>query len=274
MMEEGYQVPLLPNDLRREETILHVVGALTHLSKVSNDIFGKIGAKCDEFQEKISGINQRIDIANTKLEVLKETKKATVVFSSARYPGKDKAEDFRNIFSVLDRPLSYAPPKQVVGERVQEYGSGTLQSKLLMVSVKARHEDTRIPDGVGSLPKDLSCAGALTIYNTAESPWTAGQKSDPLAVRSRGRRQEEEEEAAEERGITGGDGVVGREDAMFYSPDLGDLPDFDLPEDLMLPNIAQDLNYSQVSKYTSTFLINPPGPQRDRPLGTRHGRPS
>ena len=26
---------------------------------------------------------------------------------------------------------------------------------------------------------------------------------------------------------------------MFYSPDMGDLPDFDLPDDLELPNIAQ-----------------------------------
>ena len=26
---------------------------------------------------------------------------------------------------------------------------------------------------------------------------------------------------------------------MFYSPDMGDLQDFDLPDDLELPNIAQ-----------------------------------
>ena len=28
---------------------------------------------------------------------------------------------------------------------------------------------------------------------------------------------------------------------MFYFPDMGDLPEFDLPEDLELPNIASDL---------------------------------
>ena len=36
------------------------------------------------FQGKIASINQRVDNANAKLEVLKATKKATVVFSSAR----------------------------------------------------------------------------------------------------------------------------------------------------------------------------------------------
>ena len=83
-MLKSYEVPIIPNDLRREETMVHVIGALNQLSKISTDIFSKIGSKCDEFQGKIAGINQRVDIANAKLEVLKATKKATVVFSSAR----------------------------------------------------------------------------------------------------------------------------------------------------------------------------------------------
>jgi hypothetical protein len=28
-------------------------------------------------------------------------------------------------------------------------------------------------------------------------------------------------------------------DTLFYTPDFGDLPDFDLPDELELPNIAQ-----------------------------------
>ena len=34
-------------------------------------------------------------------------------------------------------------------------------------------------------------------------------------------------------GTVGGEGL-----SMFYSPDIGDLPEFDLPDDLELPNIA------------------------------------
>ena len=34
-------------------------------------------------------------------------------------------------------------------------------------------------------------------------------------------------------GAVGGEGL-----SMFYSPDIGDLPEFDLPDDLELPNIA------------------------------------
>ena len=83
-MLSSYEVPIIPNDLRREETMVHIIGALNQLTKISTDIFAKIGSKCDEFQGKIAGINQRVDTANAKLEVLKATKKATVVFSSAR----------------------------------------------------------------------------------------------------------------------------------------------------------------------------------------------
>ena len=83
-MLSSYEVPIIPNDLRREETMVHIIGALNQLTKISTDIFAKIGSKCDEFQGKIASINQRVDTANAKLEVLKATKKATVVFSSAR----------------------------------------------------------------------------------------------------------------------------------------------------------------------------------------------
>jgi hypothetical protein len=136
-----------------------------------------------------------------------------------------------------------------VTERVQEFGPTTLQSKLQFVTVKDRQVDERAGEGLGPLPGDLNTVGALTVYNTAESPYSAGVKSDPLAARSRARRpQEDQEDIPEEGGPPEGEGVMmGRDqDNMFYSPDLGDLPDFDLPDDLMLPNIAQDLNYSQV----------------------------
>ena len=84
IMLNSYEVPIIPNDLRREETMVHIIGALNQLTKISTDIFAKIGSKCDEFQGKIASINQRVDTANAKLEVLRATKKATVVFSSAR----------------------------------------------------------------------------------------------------------------------------------------------------------------------------------------------
>ena len=45
---------------------------------------------------------------------------------------------------------------------------------------------------------------------------------------------------------------------MFYFPDMGDLPEFDLPEDLELPNIASDLQVCVRCCVSSCPLITPP----------------
>ena len=168
------------------------------------------------------------------------------VTASLRYPGREKGEDFLSVFSPLEVGPVYSAPRHLVRERVQECGPATLPGKLQFVAVKGRARDRTVPEGPGALPRDLACAGALTVYNTAQSPYSRGDKSDPLEARTRARRQQEEQEEQEEQGPVGGGAGAGGAEELFYSPELGDLPDFDLPDDLMLPNIAQDLHYSQV----------------------------
>ena len=152
----------------------------------------------------------------------------------------------------MEGGLSYSQPRHNITERVQECGPNTLQSKLQFINVKEREKDTSIPDGLGPLPHNVSTVGSLTIYNTAESPYSAGLKSDPLEAKMRARKQLEDDvegEDVEDSAGPGGVGISGsRDDDMFYNPELGDLPEFDLPDDLMLPNIAQDLTYSQVKR--------------------------
>ena len=76
-------------------------------------------------------------------------------------------------------------------------------------------------------------------------------KSDPLEAKMKARKQLDDDVEGEDvdDSALGSGGVVGRDDDMFYNPELGDLPEFDLPDDLMLPNIAQDLTYSQVEDW-------------------------
>ena len=119
-----------------------------------------------------------------------------LVFSlkpSLRYPGREKGEDFSGIFTPLEGGLSYSQPRHTITERVQECGPSTLQSKLQFINVKEREKDTSIPDGLGPLPHNVNTVGSLTIYNTAESPYSAGLKSDPLEAKMRARKQLEDE---------------------------------------------------------------------------------
>ena len=146
---------------------------------------------------------------------------------------------------------------------MQEWAPNTLQSKLQFVNVKEREKDRSIPDNLGPLPQDVGTVGSLTIYNTAESPYSAGLKSDPLEAKMRARKQLDDDAEGEDvdDSAVGGGVVSGRDDDMFYNPELGDLPEFDLPDDLMLPNIAQDLTYSQVEKKTEKGKLLPFNPQ-------------
>ena len=44
---------------------------------------------------------------------------------------------------------------------------------------------------------------------------------------------------------------------LFYFPDMGDLPEFDLPEDLELPNIASDLQVCPLLCHRPLMLTTP-----------------
>ena len=246
-----YEVPLIQNDLRSEETIVHVVGALTQLSKISCDIFSKIDTKCDDFQNKITFINRRVDLANSKIEALKEAKKATAVFSSAKYPGTEKHEDYETVFNGVGQNQVYSHPKHTIVERAQEFNAKNLQSKLQFFHVKETPKDKSIPRGLGAIPDNLYSCGSLAVYNTAESPYNEGVKVDPLEAKFKQKKQknaviegDSDNSNANANGVYQGLISNGETNELFYNPEMGDLPDFDLPDDLELPNIAQDMQYS------------------------------
>ena len=104
----------------------------------------------------------------------------TCCISSA---ARNKYPDFATILTFTN----------IITERVQECGPGTLQSKLQFINVKEREKDASIPDGLGPLPHNVNTVGSLTIYNTAESPYSAGLKSDPLEAKMRARKQLEDD---------------------------------------------------------------------------------
>lgn len=248
-----YEVPLIPNDMRQEETILHMVGAINQLSKVSADIFKRVGAKIEESEKKLQVINQRIDVANAKIETLKESNKATVIYSSARYPGPDTHQDYKFLF---DNTLQKShlgkckPVKQnITKKKFADFKPNDLQKKLHFFHVKPRPKDSSVPDGLGKIPDDLTSCTSLTVYNTAESPYHDGTKVDPLEAKQKSKANfsDEADGSKNDIGLAPSSfndaGIASQSEQLFYNPELGDLPNFDLPDDLDLPNVAQDVAY-------------------------------
>ena len=145
------------------------------------------------------------------------------------------------------------PPKQrVIAEKLQEFNTKTLQQKLQFYSFKAKRREEEQASGLGPLPHGLISASSLTVFNTAQCPYVSDQgeggqvTEDPLEARARARaRTRPDQGEAESEDVSAlqadiGNGPGENRD-MFYLPEMGDMPEFDLPEDLELPNIASDL---------------------------------
>ena len=54
----SFEVPLVLNDLRKEETIVHIIASINQLTKVSDHIFSTIDQKCDQFQSTLQVLSQ------------------------------------------------------------------------------------------------------------------------------------------------------------------------------------------------------------------------
>ena len=53
ILDKPYNVPVIPPDLRREETIHQICDALTYLDQVAKDAFSRISARVAENHERL-----------------------------------------------------------------------------------------------------------------------------------------------------------------------------------------------------------------------------
>ena len=92
-----YQTTTVPPDLRREETIKQICDSLEYLEKISNDIFSRISTRVADNHNRLRKINDRVNLAQAKIEKIKGSNKATKVFSSAKYPAAASQEVYSSI---------------------------------------------------------------------------------------------------------------------------------------------------------------------------------
>eukprot|EP00794_Sanderia_malayensis_P020088 gene20088-22058_t len=253
MPEKTYNVSILSPKLRHEEFMINVADTLEYLEKISEDIFGRISARAQEYREKISAINKRTELAQAKIDKLKGSKKAIQVFSCAKYPASDELQPYTSIFSgensLRDRNASHRHVKsrhRVVDGRVT-------QERLPHhhINTKSKDKDnTDMGDGLGKLPKNLESVSSLLLFNTAENPYKKYVMLDPLsgAITKVKTAVEEEDSSlgAAPSTITNREQIErGIADNYLYMPGLGEVPEIDVPAYLPdLPGVADDLSYS------------------------------
>lgn len=94
-----YNVPCIPPDLRSEESILAVCSSLQYLEQVASDVFARISERVGAKRTQLAQLNERIALAQAKIDRIRGTNRATRVFSTAKYPGSDENKYSESIFA-------------------------------------------------------------------------------------------------------------------------------------------------------------------------------
>uniref|UniRef100_A0A8C2NV62 WH2 domain-containing protein n=1 Tax=Capra hircus TaxID=9925 RepID=A0A8C2NV62_CAPHI len=197
-------------------------------------------------RSQLQAIGERVSLAQAKIEKIKGSKKAIKVFSSAKYPAPERLREYGSIFTGAQDPGLQRRPRHRIQSKHRPLDERALQEKLkffpVCVNTKPEPED-EAEEGLGGLPSNISSvssllykkyvfldplAGAVTKTHVMLGAETEEKLFDaPLSI---SRREQLEQQVPEN---------------YFYVPDLGQVPDIDVPSYLPdLPGVADDLMYS------------------------------
>ncbi|XP_053567527.1 WASH complex subunit 1-like [Bombina bombina] len=251
---QAYSVPLIQPDLRREEAIHQITDTLQHLQSVANDIFDRVLQRVETNRAQLQGINNRLTLAQAKIERIKGSKKAIKVFSSAKYPAPEKLHDYCSIFAGAQNLWSEKKTRHKIQSKHRTLDEQALFEKLkyFPVCVNSKgHDEGCAEEGLGSLPRNINSVSSLLLFNTTENLYRKYVFLDPLAgvvTRTNAAFEGDEEEKPFDAPLS----ITKREqlerqtaENYFYVPDLGQVPEIDVPYSLPdLPGVADDLMYS------------------------------
>ncbi|XP_061494658.1 WASH complex subunit 1-like isoform X2 [Rhineura floridana] len=251
---QTYSLPLIQPDLRREETIHQIADALQYLQKVSDDIFNRISQRVEASRAQVRAIDERITLAQAKIEKIKGSKKAIKVFSSSKYPAPERLQEYASIFAGAEDPDTQKRQRRKIQSKHRVLDEKTLQEKLkyFPVCVAAKvHQEDDAEEGLGSLPRNVRSLSSLLLFNTTENLYKKYVFLDPLAgavtkIHVALATDTEEKLFDAPLSITKR-GQLDKQVAenYFYVPNLGQVPEIDVPSYLPdLPGIAADLMYS------------------------------
>ncbi|NXE70486.1 WASH1 protein, partial [Calcarius ornatus] len=215
----------------------------------------RISQRVEASRAQLRAIGERVTLAQAKIEKIKGSKKAIkVVFSSAKYPAPERLQEYSSIFAGAEDPAKQKWPRHKIQSKHQMLDEKALQEKLkyfpVCVSTKIHQEDDA-EEGLGSLPRNISSLSSLLLFNTTENLYKKYVFLDPLAgavTKTHVALETETEEKLFDAPLSiTKRGQLDRQVAenYFYVPDLGQVPEIDVPSYLPdLPGIAADLMYS------------------------------
>ncbi|XP_060536901.1 WASH complex subunit 1 [Cylas formicarius] len=244
-MSSPYKVPIIPQNLSSEETIIQMAEVLSYVSEITDNVFKTVNHRIKTNNEKLASISKRLDDASEKINSLKGAKKATHVFSSSKYPASDINVDYISIFKET-------PTCELKRHKVENQScSSTYEplNKLQFYHVKQPENRNKLNiDGLGAIPLNINNVNDLILYNSGKNLYKHFVISDSLKVSESIRKtdiQKASELGAAPLSISERSRLAKQsKENYFYNPKIEELPALDVPLDLPdLPGIADDLRY-------------------------------
>jgi WAS family protein 1 len=229
---QPYEASYVHGDLSQPETLKDLFHALDHLSGTIDDIFSRIETRISEERKRVDSVNTRIAACKSKVDKVRGSRKATTVFSTAKFPAPTALPVYPTLFS----HISARPSSQRETEDDLEYtmpptsesciGDTDLEQELMAITYRLNSHNTEMErveftmedEGLGQLPPSVTSVGSLLLFNSDINPYKDYRALDNLV--STGKEKAVEEEAAK--------GLVSAPSSLIDGEALPDIQALDL----------------------------------------------
>ncbi|XP_065370371.1 WASH complex subunit 1 [Calliphora vicina] len=278
-----FKVPIIPPDLRHEETITQAAYALDCLQNTIVTIFGRIDKRIEKNNVKVKELQERINKSQAKINSLQGTRKAIHIYAPARFPATAIFKDLPVTFEQQDEKIADIPGFKYQVESKLDTNLPSLNEKLIFFhvrdqnSVKLTAENSLTRErcnikqnqDLGNMPSDLRSIPSVLLFNTDYSVYDLDECDSESQGHSdawrraklfKNKRQQlgsNQPNSAKQILEPAPHSLANRRNekltpsgGLKYTPKLSEAPELDLPLDLPdLPGIADDLRYeSQEAK--------------------------
>mmetsp|Transcript_991 Transcript_991/g.1266 ORF Transcript_991/g.1266 Transcript_991/m.1266 type:complete len:516 (-) Transcript_991:213-1760(-) len=255
-------------DLNSPNALGDVLSALNHLDALVDTVFGNIAEKVGNETSRLNDINSRLTTAQNGISSITGTTKATTVFSTSKFPAPKNLQDYCVLHVGNPGSLGKAYPE---ADESKEYtvaemagsalNSGNQINALLDMFkiVNAHGTDNFDPafvmekEGLGRIPNSATSTGSLLLFNSSQTPYKSYSSTFDNLAEAEGHKEkiEEEKEALAAQPETLSSGILLPDVTDFnygYVPNsTAGQVSYDLPANIELPGIAQDLSYGNES---------------------------
>ena len=257
---QPYEVAVVNADVEQHETLLDVFYNLERLEATIDDIFGRVERRIGDERVRLDQINNRIATCYGKVNDIRGSKKATTVFSTAKFPAPKKLPAYPTLFSQManmppvhreanedTRYFPADPEKSLVGNDEATDDNLLLLTRLnVHGSDMERVEFVMEDEGLGPVPEKVDYVGSLLLFNSAINPYKNYTTLDNLVSSGRAGK----EDIAVTKGLASAPATMMNGDLLpdiqgidlTFKPEMGQMADLQLPSNLPLDFLA-DIKY-------------------------------